>query len=116
MFNVKAAFDDAHKKAKMTAGAPEEYEKRRLQYVNKVIPSISTNWCSFGQKVETINAFRDMCSAYFGKLTPLKIRVDCYLYHGCDLLFEEAKQESIEVYFNNNVSFNEQIDFKLKYC
>jgi hypothetical protein len=100
----------------MTPGAPEEYERRRLQYVNKVIPSISSYWCSFGQKVETINAFRDMCSAYFGKLTPLKIRVDCYLYHGCDLLFEEAQKESVEVYFNNNVSFNEQIDFKLKYC
>jgi hypothetical protein len=116
LYSAKAAYDDGHKRAKMAAGAPEEYDRRRLAYVNKVIPSITTNWCSFGQKLETINSFRNMCSAHFGTLTPLKIRVDCHLYHGCDYLFEDAYRESIEVYFNNSVSFNEQIDFKLKYC
>jgi len=53
---------------------------------------------------------------FYGKLTPLKLRVDSYLYHGCDLLFEDAKIQSRDVYFNNNVVFDEAINFKLKYC
>ena len=114
MWTAKSAYDDNHKRAKMAPGAPEQYDDNRLKYVNKVIPSISSYWCSFGQKVETINSFRNMCSAYFGHLTPLKIRVDCFLYHGCDLLFPEAQKESVEVYFNNNVTFNQEIDFKFK--
>ena len=115
-FPLNKAMSDAHKREKMSEGVPEKYDAARLKYVNDNIPRICSNWCSFGQKVETINAYRDLMGAYFGSLTPLKIRVDCYLYHGCDLLFEEAKQESVEVYFNNNVVFDEQICFNLKYC
>jgi hypothetical protein len=39
-------------------------------------------------------------------VTPLKLRVDCYLYHGCDILCPGAQKDSQEVYFNNNVTFD----------
>lgn len=48
--------------------------------------------------------------------------MDCKLFHGCDLLFNDTKEgtsevSSREVYFNNNVVFDEDITFaNLKYC
>lgn len=54
----------------------------------------------------------------FGELTPIKIRVDCTIYHGCDELLETGSvQKSIEVYFSQNVTFDQMISFgSLKYC
>ena len=86
LFDNDKKHDDPHKVEKMKGDTHEKYVKHRSRYINTKIPQICTNWCNFGQKVDTIEAYKALCSAHFGKLTPLKIRVDCYLTHGCDLL------------------------------
>ena len=95
-----------------------KYLEDRLGVINKNIPMICTNFCNFGQSVKTIDAYKALMSAHFGKLTPLKIRVDCYLFHGCDTLLDGDKslQRSNEIFFNNDVYFNQWITFELKYC
>ena len=48
-------------------------------------------------------------------MTPLKIRVECTLYHGAEKLVEN--EVSAEVYFSNNIIINKWVDFgNLKYC
>lgn len=110
--------DDPHKVEKMKKGVHEAYCELRSKFVNSKMPQITTNWCNFGSSYETIKAYQSLCSAHFGKLTPLKLRVDCYLYHGCDLLDVEEKsiKKSSEFYFNQNVAFNQWLFFDLKYC
>lgn len=50
-----------------------------------------------------------------GNFTPLKIRIDCDLFHGCERLVET--QVSAEVYFSNNIIVNRWVDFgNLRYC
>ena len=55
----------------------------------------------------------------FGDLTPIKIRVDCTLYHGCDPLLHDSgsTRKSKEVYLSQTVCFDQQIMFEgLRYC
>ena len=124
---------DGHKREKMNQNIVSQYFKDEKDYVNQKIPHISTNWCNFTNGIEVVNAYRDLLGVFFGDnklkgsfklgnteqtLTPLKLRVDCQLFHGCDTLVEgaESMRSSKEVYFNNNIEFNELIEFNLKYC
>lgn len=118
LFTIDPLHDNHHKVEKMKAGVHEKYCAARLALINKIIPKISTNWCNYGQSLKTIDAYKSLISAHFGKLTPLKLRVDCYLYHGGDYLVDEDKsrRKSHEIFFNNNIYFNQWIDFELKYC
>jgi len=51
----------------------------------------------------------------FSKLTPMKIQLECTLYHGCEKLTETAYSD--EQYFNNTIRFDEWIEFEnLRYC
>lgn len=43
-------------------------------------------------------------SILFGKMTPLKLQVECTLYHGCEVLTQGVVSD--EVYFNNTVHFD----------
>lgn len=68
---------------------PEEESKieaKNSEYIKRQLNQINTNWCCFGQKYSTINAYKNLIKKDFGTFTPFKIRVDCYLYHGCDIL------------------------------
>ena len=48
-------------------------------------------------------------SLLFGKFTPVKIQLECTLYHGCEVLTEGVL--SSEVYFNNTLHFDQWITF-----
>ena len=48
-------------------------------------------------------------SLLFGKFTPVKIQLECTLYHGCEVLTEGVL--SNEVYFNNTLHFDQWITF-----
>jgi len=95
-----------------------EYERAKQEFVTSNINKISTNFCCFGQRCDTLTAYSKLLGLVFGKLTPLRLRVDCYLFHGCDpLTATKSATTSREVYFNNTVTFNQNISFeKLKYC
>ena len=96
----------------------QEYEKAKQEFVSSNINKISTNFCCFGQRSDTLTAYSKLLGLVFGKLTPLRLRVDCYLFHGCDpLTTTKSATTSREVYFNSTVTFNQNISFeKLKYC
>ena len=98
--------------------AIKEYEKAKQEFVSSNINKISTNFCCFGQRSDTLTAYSKLLGLVFGKLTPLRLRVDCYLFHGCDpLTTTKSATTSREVYFNSTVTFNQNISFeKLKYC
>ena len=132
-FKCNRSIFDGHKREKMNQNIVTQYFKDEKDYVNSKIPHISTNWCNFTNGIQVINAYRDLLGVFYGDnklkgsfklgnqeetLTPIKLRVDCCLYHGCDTLVEgsESTRSSKEVYFNNNIEFNEQIEFNLKYC
>ena len=46
---------------------------------------------------------------FLSKMTPLKLQVECTLYHGCETLTQA--QLSDEVYFNNTVRFDQWVQF-----
>ena len=48
-------------------------------------------------------------SALYGKATPLKLQVECYLYHGCEVLTHGVVSD--EVYFTNTVRFDQWVTF-----
>ena len=55
----------------------------------------------------------------FDEVTPLSLRVECTVYHGCDKLLDggSSTQTTRQVYFTQNINFNEQIVFgELRYC
>jgi hypothetical protein len=45
----------------------------------------------------------------FGKMTPIKLQVECTLYHGCEVLTQGVVSD--EVYFNNTVRFDQWVTF-----
>ena len=104
----------------------EEFKQTRLKYINKHMEGVQTHFCNFGEKYDTIKNIRDLMRFDFHnkelgltELTPIKIRVDCTIYHGCDELLEKSnsKKQSKSVYFSPNVTFDQVISFEnLKYC
>ena len=42
-------------------------------------------------------------------MTPLKLQLECTLYHGCEVLTQGILSD--EVYFNNTVRFDQWINF-----
>jgi hypothetical protein len=54
-------------------------------------------------------------SILFGKVTPLKLQIECYLYHGCEVLTQGVVSD--EVYFSNTLRLDQWISFgNLRYC
>lgn len=104
----------------------EEFHQIRKDYITSCMPGVQTQFCNFGHKYDTIKNIQDLMRFDFTRpdlhlkdLTPLKIRVECTIYHGCDELLEKgkSKQVSKEMYFDQNISFDQMISFdNLKYC
>jgi hypothetical protein len=46
-------------------------------------------------------------SILYGKMTPLKLQVECTLYHGCETLTTSVFSD--EAYFNNTIQFDQWI-------
>lgn len=65
--------------------------------------------------MRVIESYKNILKFSIGNNTPLRIRIDCYLYHGAEKLVERSV--SAEVYFSNNVAINKWVDFgNLRYC
>ena len=83
------------------------------------MPTIRRPFCNFADQYETIRKYKKVLRWDFGNYTPIKLRVDCVLYHGCDPLLDgdESTRKSKEVYLSQTVSFNQVIKFRdLRYC
>ena len=87
----------------------DHYYSVRKDYINNAMPGVQTQFCNFGHKYDTIKNIHELMRFDFinsekklKNLTPLKIRVECTIYHGCDELLEKgkAKQVSKEMYFS----------------
>jgi len=65
--------------------------------------------------MDPIDGYRNLIKFQFGNLTPIKLRVECTLYHGCEKICETVSSK--DVFFNSSVSFNQLITFgDIKYC
>ena len=86
----------------------EEYKKKNFE-------AIESPRCNFADGMRVIESYKNILRFSVGNLTPLKIRIDCYLYHGAEKLVERSVHA--EVYFSNNVAINKWVDFgNLRYC
>ena len=97
----------------------EDYWNARKQYVKQYMPQIQRPICNFADSYDTILQYKKVMKWDFGDYTPIKIRVDCTLYHGCDPLLDESgsTRKSKEVFLSQTVSFDQQIMFEgLRYC
>ena len=102
-----------------TSAARRTYWRDRKAYVDQYMPRISRPFCNFADQYETIKQYKKVLKWDFGNYTPIKIRVDCTLYHGCDPLLagERSTRKSKEVYLTQTLSFNQVIKFEgLRYC
>lgn len=93
------------------------------------MPRLRRPFCNFSDQYETIKQYKKVLKWDFGEnqnhqgyYTPVKLRVDCTLYHGCDPLLDDqdSKVSSTEVYLGQNISFDQIIKFgklkPLRYC
>ncbi len=62
---------DAKKLEHMKEEKVNHYNKIKREYIDSKIKHISTNWLSFGQRVDTINAYRDLIGVFYGKKSKL---------------------------------------------
>jgi hypothetical protein len=75
--NKKAA-KSSNKKIK------DAYDKEKKKFCQQQIDRFTTNFCNFGSHYAPILAYQKLLGIVFGKFTPLRIRVECSLFHGCD--------------------------------
>ena len=90
----------------------QKYWDNRKRYVDQYIGDISKPFCNFADKYDTIKKYKKILRWDFpGEYTPIKLRVDCTLYHGCDYLLEgnDSIRKSKEVYLTQTVNFNQVI-------
>ena len=103
-----------------TRAQRQQYWDDRRAYVSQYMPQIRKPFCNFADHYETIRQYKRMLRWDFkGDYTPVKIRVDCTLLHGCDPLLEgdDSTRRSKEVYLAQTVNLNQVIKFKeLRYC
>lgn len=91
------------------------YEEQKAWFLRENIERISTSFVSFGDNMDPIRAYENLLEYKFGKLTPIKLRVECTLYHGCEKICDTVCSKDVS--FGSNVKFNQLITFgDLKYC
>ncbi|CDW85366.1 phosphatidylinositol 3-and 4-kinase family protein [Stylonychia lemnae] len=118
MFHQKDKNDEfKFKKKKHGHGhdSKHEFTEDEEHFLTQELQKIHTPYCNFGNKYDTIINYQNILSSTFSKCTPLKLVVECTLFHGCETLTQSVHSE--EAYFNNTVRYNQWINFgNLRYC
>ena len=93
----------------------EKLCKEFEEYKEKNFKNIQDPRCNFADGIPVVESYKNILRFSVGNQSPLKIRVDCFLYHGA----EKLVQQSVcgEAFFSNNVLVNKWVDFgNLRYC
>lgn len=97
------------------ANVDEKLFYRFQDYKEENFIKIKSPFCNFSDSIDTIKKYENVMRFSIGNYTPLKIKIECTLYHGCEKLVEQVVVE--EVYFSNNIVINKWTDFaNLRYC
>lgn len=83
------------------------------------MPKIQKPFCNFADQYNVIESYQKALKWDFGNYMPIKVRVDCRLYHGCDPLLDgdESKRRSKEIFMAQGINYNQTIKFAgLRYC
>ncbi len=105
----ESQFKKKKKKRSHSHGEIIHLKEEEEAYVEKELKLINTPYCNFSNSHSTIQHYNNILNLLFGKMTPLKLQVQCTLYHGCEVLTEGVVSD--DVYFNNTVNFNQWITF-----
>lgn len=93
----------------------KEVLERFKSYKEENFKAILSPFCNFSDALKTLESYKNILRFSIGNYTPLKVKVELDLYHGCEKLVETQVVQ--EVYFSNNVQFNKWTHFgDLRYC
>jgi len=73
---------------KLPKGLTEDVIDRFQQYKKENFNKIKSPFCNFADYSECLENYKNIIRFSIGNYTPIKIKVVCNLYHGCEKLVD----------------------------